>query len=198
MSQDYDEDDPELQPLLRQLSQLRRSVLKSVGVELGKHDFVLKARLNEFVRKHADGRSDIFQLVFLDDGLGQRIEPNVAVRIDGGFYLRRFENLVRSLESVEAEFATREHPSRLQRALAQELLQHDEPREPTKSGKEGAGLFGPKGPHPFGAALRALARRITWGTWPRRATNNSDRVAEPSGRYPSRGDSNPEPSRGDE
>jgi hypothetical protein len=74
----------------------------------------------------------------------------------------------------------------------------DEPGEPTKSGEEVAGLFDPKGPPPFGAALRALARRITRGARPRRATNNSNRVPEPSGRYPSRRDSNPEPSRGDE
>ena len=55
------------------------------------------------------------------------------------------------------------------------------------------GLFGPDGPHPFGAALRALTRRITWIAWPRPATNNSSHITEPCGRYPSRRGSNRKP-----
>lgn len=47
------------------------------------------------------------------------------------------------------------------------------------------GIIRPYGPHPFGAALRVLTRRITRSGWPRQPTNNSGRVAEPYGRYPS-------------
>ena len=47
-----------------------------------------------------------------------------------------------------------------------------------------AGLFGPDGPHPFGAALRALAQQITWTAWPRHATRDSSHITEPCGRYP--------------
>ena len=51
------------------------------------------------------------------------------------------------------------------------------------------GLFGPDGPHPFGAALRALTRWIAWIAWPRPATNNSSHMTEPLRRYPGRRDS---------
>ena len=47
-----------------------------------------------------------------------------------------------------------------------------------------AGLFGPDGPHPFGAALRTLAQQITWTAWPRHATRDSSHITEPCGRYP--------------
>jgi hypothetical protein len=53
------------------------------------------------------------------------------------------------------------------------------------------GLFGPDGPHPFGAALRAFKRPIALRVRPRHATERSDRRAEPYGRYPSRRDTWP-------
>ena len=78
-------------------------------------------------------------------------------------------------------------------------LQTLEPFETTNCSKrrslprEVEGLFGPDGPHPFGAALRALTRWITWIAWPRPATNNSSHITEPCGRYPSRRGSNRKP-----
>jgi hypothetical protein len=56
-----------------------------------------------------------------------------------------------------------------------------------------AGLFGPDGPHPFGAALRAFTRSKTWFVLRRRATKNSTRLDELGGAAGAIGPGGPRP-----
>jgi len=77
--------------------QLRTALLEAVRPGLKNNGFILRAKLDSFIRR-TDGIADDFQLVFLDGKPGYRIQPNVGVRIE------RVEEIFHQTSGFEAKY----------------------------------------------------------------------------------------------
>ncbi len=77
--------------------QLKKLLLATVGDGLDAAEYQLKLMKDSFIRKH-EATSWIYQLVFLENGIGWRIQPSVGVRIE------RVEEIFHQTSGFEAKY----------------------------------------------------------------------------------------------